>query len=753
MKGRLYKFWVLLVIAALVQGACKAVLPEEETPVEEEPVATEQVSPDEPLEPTIEPDLEPTEVPQVPSTGGDTWLVMMYQDADDGALEGGAFFDLNEAELVGSSDQVKIVSQLDRYEGAFNGDGDWTSTRRYFVTQDNFWDSLGSELVEDLGEVDSGSKDSLVDFAIWAIQTYPADRYVLVLSDHGSGWLGALSDDVPTADARMTTNQIDQALAEIISATGIGQFELVGFDACLMAQIEVLSGLAPYARYAVASQENEPALGWAYTDPLAALSANPAMSGAELAKLFVDTYIVNDLMIVNDDVRQLLLAGKDLPLDTSADELVANHYQDTTMSAFDLSALAELHQATNDLALALQEVDQGGVAQARAYAQMFSQIFIDAPPHFMDLGHFTSLLVENFPSDSGIQQSVQGVQAALQKVVIAEKHGSQRAGATGVTIYFPNSELYVATTGPEVGSHDYSGAVARFSSASLWDDFLRYHYTGVTYDSSMFDLTVLNPVSGPPVALVTPVPEAPGPVDAPGAGQIAIQPLTLSAEEITNEETVTVSTDIQGTNIAYVYFYVFLEDEESGSFLLMDADYADAENVREVNGVYFPDYGTDSFTLNQDWSPTVFYLNNGTDEIFALFEPDTYGLGAEDTFYRVNGYYTFADTGERLYSQMYFNANGDFNGVWVYPADANAAAREVYPTAGDQFTVIENWLEFDQNPDGEFLDYDGGTLEFTDEPMRFIAYAPRGGLYVFGIAVEDMDGNLTYQMIGLTVTE
>jgi hypothetical protein len=750
-KNPLYKVWVILVILSLVQGACRAVSLETKQPQAEEPTATEEIS----QEPTVGPGAEATQPPestQVPNTGSDTWLVMLYQDADDEALEGGSFFDLNEAELVGSSDQVKIVSQLDRFKGGFTGDGDWTTARRYLLLKDNYWDTISSPVIEDLGEIDSGNWKSMVDFAIWAIQNYPAEHYVLVMSDHGSGWLGANSDEDPGPEkSRMSTNQIDQALSEIISQTGIGQFELVGFDACLMAQMEVLTALVPYAHYGIASEETEPSLGWAYTEPLAQLSANPSMSGADLAKLFVQSYINQDLLVVNDQARQLVLKGKDLPLDMSAEELAAQ-YSDVTMSAFDLSSFVELDQATNDLALALEQADQSGVAAARAYAQMFSPVFIDAQPHFMDLGHFGSMLLENFPSNASIQQSVGEVQSALQRVVIAEKHGPQRPGATGLSIYFPNSELFQATTGPDVGYRDYAGAVARFSRASLWDDFLRYYYTSEPFSADSVDLAVLNPVTGAPVALETPVPQEPGEVVAPGAGQITIAPLTLSAEQITNEETVTVSTDIQGSNIAYVYFFVFLQDEETNSYLLMDTDYASSENVREINGVYYPDWGNGQFTLDYDWTPTVFYLNNGTDEVFALFEPDTYGLGAEDTFYRVNGYYTFADSGERYRSVMFFNANGDFDSVWVY-TDENSAAREVYPAVGDEFTVIENWLEYDQNPDGELVDYEGGTLAFTEEPMRFVPYPPRGGTYVVGMAVEDMDGNLTFQLIGIPVTE
>ncbi|HHY57575.1 MAG TPA: hypothetical protein GYA08_19290, partial [Chloroflexi bacterium] len=141
------------------------------------------------------------------------WLIMLYQNADDEVLEGDIFTDLNEAELVGSTDDVTIVAQLDRYEAGFDGDGDWTTAKRFLVTQDDDLAVLASEEIEDLGEIDSGAPETLVDFALWAMTNYPAQKYALILSDHGAGWLGGWNDDAPDEGSSLTINEIDQALA------------------------------------------------------------------------------------------------------------------------------------------------------------------------------------------------------------------------------------------------------------------------------------------------------------------------------------------------------------------------------------------------------------------------------------------------------------------------------------------------------------------------------------------------------------
>ena len=156
---------------------------------------------------------------------------------------------------------------------------------------------------------------TLVDFVTWAMQAYPADRYVLILSDHGMGWPGGWTDadshgsgdpSIPLTSRlgdQLYLMELDQAFQQIRSETGLDKFELIGLDACLMAQIEVLTALQPHARYAVVSEEVEPSLGWAYTGFLESLKQNPGMDGAELSRLVVESYIQDDERIVDTQAR------------------------------------------------------------------------------------------------------------------------------------------------------------------------------------------------------------------------------------------------------------------------------------------------------------------------------------------------------------------------------------------------------------------------------------------------------------------
>ncbi|MBN1425606.1 hypothetical protein JXA88_13710, partial [Candidatus Fermentibacteria bacterium] len=179
-------------------------------------------------------------------TSGQTWLVMLYQDADDKVLEKDIYLDLNEAEKAGSSDRVTVVAQIDRYNGGYTGDGNWTGAKRFVVVADDDLSRVSSQVAEDLGEVNMASAQTLHDFVIWAMANFPADKYALILSDHGMGWPGGWTDPTPKSatdtssplSARLGNllflNEMGEALSAIRSTTGLDKFELIGLDACLM---------------------------------------------------------------------------------------------------------------------------------------------------------------------------------------------------------------------------------------------------------------------------------------------------------------------------------------------------------------------------------------------------------------------------------------------------------------------------------------------------------------------------------------
>ncbi len=638
------------------------------------------------VKPTVASVTRPPSTPR-PSTGAaagdasDTWTVMLYQDADDKVLEQDIFIDLNEAERVGSGAQLNIVAQVDRYKAGFTGDGDWSSTKRFYITQDFDLNTLDSQEMDDLGEVNMSDARTLVDFVSWAVENYPADKYALILSDHGMGWPGGWSDPDPASRRQTDTPlsaaigdnlymmEIDEALTTIRQETGIDKFELLGMDACLMGHLEVLSALEPHARYAVVSQETEPSLGWAYTSFLNQLKANPAMNGAELGSAIVDSYILEDQRIVDDQARAEFMRPSGglnglfgLLSGPTAAQVAAQLQDSITITAVDLEAIPSLMDEFNQLALVLQQVDQADVAKARTYAQSFTSIFgSEVPPSYIDLGSFIQIL-EKESGDSGITQLVNNTRKALQQAVVAEKHGAKKPGATGISIYFPNSQLF---RNPATGPQSYTVIANRFSELSLWDDFLAFHYTGRSFEGQTRSAVI---------------PESSLAVRAPGSGEVSISSLTVSSDTASPNQPVLLSADINGTNIGHIYIFTGYIDTQARSINVADMDYLESGETREQDGVYYPVwYDGEEFTLEFEWEPLMFAISDGQNDTVALLRPRSFGATAEEAVYTVDGIYTFAEGGETRYARLFFS-DGVLRQVYGFTgADFAGSPREIVP--------------------------------------------------------------------------
>jgi len=128
--------------------------------------------------------------------------------------------------------------------------------------------------------------NTLADFIQFSASEYPADRYILVLWDHGGGSLTAYGYDELFPGDSMSLDEINQAL----KAGGV-KFDIIGFDACLMATLETALVAQQYGDYLVASEAVEPGTGWYYTNWLSALSENPAIDSLDLGKQIIDDYV------------------------------------------------------------------------------------------------------------------------------------------------------------------------------------------------------------------------------------------------------------------------------------------------------------------------------------------------------------------------------------------------------------------------------------------------------------------------------
>lgn len=142
---------------------------------------------------------------------------------------------------------------------------------------------------------------SLSDFLKWAKKNYKADRYMLVLWDHGGGVaMGYGADDVNLRSKDDGEIMQTSEVIDAISKAGI-RFDVVGFDACLMQDLEIAAALEPYTDYYLASEETEGGSGWFYTDPFGKMAENPGMSSEDFAVAALSCYDQLNTIVKDED--------------------------------------------------------------------------------------------------------------------------------------------------------------------------------------------------------------------------------------------------------------------------------------------------------------------------------------------------------------------------------------------------------------------------------------------------------------------
>lgn len=214
------------------------------------------------------------------------WTFMVYMGADS-SLESFGIDDFNEMATVGSTNDVNVVVQFDRTPNFVTDEGNWDTTKRYLVAQG--MRANAASALEDLGEVNMGDPQTLVNFTLWGIQNYPADRYFLNLWGHGLGWRGVVQDESSSSDY-LKLDELKWAFEAILANNSGKKIDLLGADACRMTT-EMNYQLKDYVEFFVGSQKDEPEPGWPYELILQNLTNDPYMGPAELGRTIVDTYV------------------------------------------------------------------------------------------------------------------------------------------------------------------------------------------------------------------------------------------------------------------------------------------------------------------------------------------------------------------------------------------------------------------------------------------------------------------------------
>ncbi|MBK8048453.1 MAG: hypothetical protein IPK16_15855 [Anaerolineales bacterium] len=248
------------------------------------------------------------------------------------------------------------------------------------------------------------------------------------------------------------------------------------------------------------------------------------------------------------------------------------------------------------------------------------------------------------------------------------------------------------------------------------------------------------------------MPDAGAATHAPGAGAITLSPVEVSSKTTAIGEPVLMSTNIDGENLGYVYFFTGFYDQNNNSIFVADQDYLESADTRELGGVYYPDWGEGAFKMQFEWEPLMFGINDGQKTVNAALKPESYGALPEQAVYSVDGIYTYADGGEQRQARLYFQDQKLQQVMGFTGNESGAAPREIQPQAGDTFTITETWLDLDGSGNvTKRASQQGSTLTFGDQMFTWRELDAAPGEYVVGFIAEDLDGNKTEAYNTVTV--
>ncbi len=376
-------------------------------------------------------------------------LVMIYMAADND-LRSFAIRNIRQLMNAGSQEpNLHLVVHLDIKDAQ-----GVKITRRYYILNNDY--IILNEQDPKTQHMDSGDPNTLINFISYAVDTFPADDYILVFWDHGTGYLDPVQHNRtnitdlfsfnPTThkldldrsesnfyvwdeDQRgvcwdqstknyLTAQKLDYALNKSVSYIG-KPFDIIAFDACLMSMIEMAELVSPYAKIMISSEEAILGTGFNYETTFAPLKEK------QMETPYVAQHIINMF-----------------------DEAYSRITQDYELSAFDLSLTPAIIANINTVAILLKEMlaaqKKDTVKRALKVARSNSIHFNE--PGYIDLydlyhnirGQLNNFKTTSVPTRKGaLENALEDGMSLIKDYMIAHCAGPKLAHTGGVSIYFP----------------------------------------------------------------------------------------------------------------------------------------------------------------------------------------------------------------------------------------------------------------------------------------------------------------------------
>ena len=347
------------------------------------------------------------------------WTVMVYISGDND-LESYVVSDLeDELGAIGSSENVQVIALADRGPGYDTSYGDWQTTKLFHITQGMTADAASA--VADWDEKNMADPQTLIDFVSWSKTNYAADHYVLYFWGHGWNWHpGYVMRDDTDGD---TMDFLEQKAA----IASLGFIDVVGYDGCNMASIEVFDLWHGHATAVTSSQEFVFSEGIQYDSVLAELSTNPTMSADQVA----------------------IATSQSASKDKTWSAVAVDDRFDALLTAVDQWSVA----LSGGLATNHKKYDRAFRATKTFWRNTEDK-------DLYDMAYEINRLV----NDPNIQATSQDVMNAVNAVVLHERHVNGYKDVHGISIY------HISKASEKDSNYDYYLSAVDFDNA--WEEFL-----------------------------------------------------------------------------------------------------------------------------------------------------------------------------------------------------------------------------------------------------------------------------------------
>ncbi len=285
----------------------------------------------------------------------------------------------------------------DLEDGVIGSDGDHQTPTEYVLTR--------------VSDVDISSSGALSKGLTYA-ENYctendlsSANRY-LFFWNHGGGYEGFGSNEL--LDTWMSVEDLQTGLS------ASKPYDMIIFDACLMASLEVADALHTHADYLLASEENVPGAGLNYVGIGKALSGNPSMTPENFGKSIITSFI----SAPDGDEKTL--------------SLVRLQKTEAVVSSLDILGTS-LKESLND------EDSLAALGDIYKTAQAYGRSDDGSAVTSIDLYQFADLIYANTEDGTELHTSAGSVMTALNDYVVAADYSGHFSAANGVSIAAPNA--------------------------------------------------------------------------------------------------------------------------------------------------------------------------------------------------------------------------------------------------------------------------------------------------------------------------